>query len=563
MVDKHQKVNPNGYPEEKHPQVYVDMCGSEEEQPLLPSYSATAEQPCTSEKQPLDNPPRSPCSLRERWRARCAHRCERRRQFRERFHSKCRVLRKIFLVLFITFLFLAIFGDPDDFNCDYFRTKDKNPSTTDPMSPLKTLTDDVFTDASTNPKCFDDLIPYTGPSKFTAEVPNLSVKIGEGHIVATAVVRVGDVEDVTVEFKANVTQNFKEDDGDDDDDDEEVKKKWKKHKKKHHPHDPEYKHGFHVDVKTDDEKIDVTIWADKFVPREDDDDFRDYHKKSKKHHRHRHGRHGDHPDHEHDPHFRRFCATVALEITVPESYKKFGSLNLNGVILKAQAENLRTVRFDEVGIRSVVGDITVSPVRADALEVATINGNVLVESVEAATKGHSVNAKAAVTAGNIKLNAQTSDVTAPDDDEDSEVQTHVIDAAVVAGDVEVTVAPKNHDGGNSILRETVSGDVHVRAVTTSGRAQTSVQLANNQELTLASHSLSGSAHATVSDNYLGHFSLRTMFGSTTLNEKEGSASKIVYEKNFKSIKTGVKVEDDSEESQHDSSDISLSSTTGS
>ncbi|KAF9944821.1 hypothetical protein BGZ65_011542, partial [Modicella reniformis] len=225
--------------------------------------------------------PRGPCPFQGFRRGPCTS--------EQRAQVKARVKKfflRLFAALLIVWAYFALFGtqDNNDDDDDGWSLLDLSEETTIRGAPsswsrLSSLDQaaQVFNHVQDMMacKCFGDMVPWDGPSTLETSHSNIRVNFGEGFILSNVFVRTGDVESPTLFIHANVTRTRQDDDdgddgGDDDDDDgdddgddggDDDGEVFRMGDDK----------GLHLDVKETEDAIDVTFWADNFVPGGDGD----------------------------------------------------------------------------------------------------------------------------------------------------------------------------------------------------------------------------------------------------------------------------------------------------
>ncbi|KAF9932250.1 hypothetical protein BGZ65_004552 [Modicella reniformis] len=205
----------------------------------------------------------------------------------------------------------------------------------------------------------------------------------------------------------------------------------------------------------------------------------------------------------------RACATLEIEIVLPESYTAFGSITVHGNLASINAYDLGGIVFQNLDFGAAVGDVnTRGDILADTFKVQIITGKSEIESL------HTSDQKP------LDVNVQTT--------------TGLISLALTAN--------------------LITGAM--------GIVKASIQLFNeDQVLNLAAKASMGTVDAVVSDEFLGRFQLKTSLGVTNVESTaKGSNSEIKYEKLSHFFKSGVKVK--KREENHSKGEIDLTSTLG-
>ncbi|KAG0022749.1 hypothetical protein BGZ82_010933, partial [Podila clonocystis] len=149
-----------------------------------------------------------------------------------------------------------------------------------------------------------------------------------------------------------------------------------------------------------------------------------------------------------------------------------------------------------------------------------------------APSGIPLKAKLSTTVGQVDLVA-----TVPDLSDDYEGDGHTVDIHSATGNIHLDVGPADNGKKSS---HTTPGDIRITTSTEVGLAVNDIGLADGQLLFLRSKSTTGTVDSTVSDTFLGQFSLKTEMGTAAVIEAEESASEIEYQKNNPRVKIGRK-----------------------
>ncbi|KAG0342227.1 hypothetical protein BG000_006146 [Podila horticola] len=345
--------------------------------------------------------------------------------------------------------------------------------------------------------CSKTLVPWDGPSQIEAATSNLEIKFGKGNLVTSVQVLTGEVSEPTVLIRANVSAPHQHDpDGDDGDHDEKVvaAKTLKTYKD----------HGLHLEVQDNDGKVQLYFWAD------------------------------EHYGHHHR---ERFCGSIDVDVVLPKDLTEFGRLAVLGTLLKVTTQDIGSIAFEKVEFSSTVGSIAVDNLVADSLVSDVTTGTIEVKALTAPS-GTPLKAKLSTTVGQVDLVA-----TVPVLGDDYEGDGHTVEIHSSTGDIHLDVAPADDSNKNS---RTIAGDIRVTTSTDIGLAVNNIGLADGQLLFLQSKSITGTVDSTVSDKFLGQFTVKTDLGTTVVIEAEDSASEIEYQKNGPRVKIGhkfIKTED--------------------
>jgi len=254
---------------------------------------------------------------------------------------------------------------------------------------------------------------------------------------------------------------------------------------------------------------------------------------------------------------QKFCVSLELDIVFPAHYREFGRVKVGGVLLTIKTEELEHLVFNELELHAVVGAVETSgDIVANYFNAGIVTGAVTIDSIEAPT-GNPLNARVQSTLGNIQVSAKTGfvyveeskdykygggDDDDDDDDEDEEpyVPTHNLHVTSNVGTIDANVAIIE-DEELSAHRLAAPGHLVVRTGSMVGRIFNRIDLVDGRALNLNTGSAGGDVAAIVADNYLGHFEVKALLGSTSVEEAGTSPSVIEFEKNSDRVKIGRKV----------------------
>ncbi|KAI9241225.1 MAG: hypothetical protein BYD32DRAFT_484246 [Podila humilis] len=339
-------------------------------------------------------------------------------------------------------------------------------------------------------QCRKNLVPWNGPSKIVTSASNLEVKFGKGNLVTTVQVLTGDVSQPTVIIRANVSTPYGHHPGDNDNDHDDVVGTTETLKNYED-------HGLHLEFREYDGQSQVYFWAD------------------------------EHYGHHYQ---ERFCGNIDVDVVLPKNLTEFGRLAVLGTLLKVTTHDIGAIAFEKVELSSTVGSILVDSLVADSLVSVLTNGPIDVKALTAPL-GAPLKAKLSTTVGQVVLVA-----TATVLGDDYEGDGHAVDIRTTTGDIHLHVGPEQSKKSS----HGVPGDIHVTTSTDVGLTANNIDLADGQLLFLRSKSTTGTIDSTVSDKFLGQFSLKTDIGTATVVEAEDSASEIEYQKNNPRVKIGRK-----------------------
>ncbi|KAF9916504.1 hypothetical protein BGZ65_000268, partial [Modicella reniformis] len=71
--------------------------------------------------------------------------------------------------------------------------------------------------------------------------------------------------------------------------------------------------------------------------------------------------------------YKRYCAVIDVEVVLPPKTDQQYNLIINGVALSTHVENVEGVSFDELTLHSIVGEIKIGALRANALVVEVVH----------------------------------------------------------------------------------------------------------------------------------------------------------------------------------------------
>ncbi|KAF9393007.1 hypothetical protein CPC16_002798 [Podila verticillata] len=516
-------------------------------------------------------PDANPCATRrrcfvERLRARFGRRqCS--DEQREKRRAKARKFRKFFRIffglLFVTWLFGGFECDERE-NDGWIMVDNEAPSLLD-YSDMKALAtyDEFF-----NSDC-EDLVPWRKTVIVDAETRHLNIGFGKGNMVSDLAIRTGDVDSPVLFLRANVTQTRRRhDDGDDDGD---------------------FEHeGIHVDLSETEDTLDIQIWADKYVQDDDndnddddnDDDDNDddeepprrkpkHHKKHKKHHKKHHGKkhhkRGEHHDDdnltpwkrqlwayapmdlEYQPEStKKFCAVIEAELVLPANFETYGRLTIGGLVLNIRTDHsLHHIKFEELALRSVVGEVNAASVSADVFRANTVVNAIYVDSVHTATHGIPLDVEIGSVLGNIHVHAHSSpvylDLNEDDGDEDEDKDgdedddedeapnypPHKVRASSRVGSVKVSSTSfKRKEDDEHDRNKVKPGILWVDAGSTAGSVEANIVLLNKQPSRIEVQSITNNAALRISDNFLGDVQVRSDLGKASIREADDSESQL-------------------------------------
>ncbi|KAG0049270.1 hypothetical protein BGZ83_005911 [Gryganskiella cystojenkinii] len=357
-------------------------------------------------------------------------------------------------------------------------------------------------------QCKDHAVDWEGPSSFTTSAKNFKLRTGKGNVYSWVKIVKGPVSEPTLRLNGKVTPA----------NEDAIKKQ---------DHYEVVVQGVHLEITESKDEFDALIWfEDRWV---NDDDS------------------GDH-DHRY-----KACAIFNLEIVLPEDFTEYGSITVDGGIIFIESfEDISDVSFELFKVKSAVGHFIANGlILADQFRGLVEVGKIKIEGVQPGKilRGP-LDVEARVTTGNLVLNAYTTLVK-----DSSASYEHKIEATASTGSITLDVQPAKHD--DAADNESIV-DLSIKAITSTGSIVQSIGLANKEQvLNLRSKSSTGSVKAKVSDHFLGHFVVQTQLGSARVYEnRDGSASEIVYEKQTAHIQEGEKrLKRDQDESSHGSIDL--------
>lgn len=347
-----------------------------------------------------------------------------------------------------------------------------------------------FLDGHHDDHCRKNLVPWNGPSKIVTSTSNLEVKFGKGNLATTVQVLTGDVSKPTVIIRANVSTPHHHHPGDDENDHDEIvvtTETLQTYKDR----------GLHHEFRDYDGQVQLYFWAD------------------------------EHYGHHHR---ERFCGNIDVDVVLPKNLSEFGRLAVLGTLLKVTTHDIGAIAFGKVEFSSTVGSIFVDSLMADSLVSDLTNGPIEVKALTAPS-GTPLKAKLSTTVGQVDLVA-----TAPVLDDDYKGDGHAVDIRITTGDIHLHVGPEQSKKSS----HTAPGDIHVTTSTDVGLTANNIDLADGQLLFLRSKSATGTIDSTVSDKFLGQFSLKTDIGTASVVEAGDSSSEIEYQKNNSRVKIGRK-----------------------
>ncbi|KAG0275290.1 hypothetical protein BGZ97_010327, partial [Linnemannia gamsii] len=220
----------------------------------------------------------------------------------------------------------------------------------------------------------------------------------------------------------------------------------------------------------------------------------------------------------------RACARLFLEVILPESYTSYGDISIDGPVIVINAHDLENVKFDRLHFGSSVGEIsTRGRIQADVFDTKSNTGSVRAEIVQVATAGKPLDIQVSSSTGSVQVNAETTDVEA------SENTPHRVHVSTKTGRIQLAVQPSSSSLSSSSSSK--HGNLDISTTASTGSIDTTITLASQEQiLTLVSKTNTGSSRNHISDAFLGHFSLSTKLGSTTVEPAKDSKSTITYEK---------------------------------
>lgn len=449
--------------------------------------------------------------------------------------AKARRFRKFFRIFLGILLVTWLFGG---FECDEKENEGwsmfDNDTQTSPSlldhSDMKAL---ATYDELSNGDC-GDLVPWKKSVFVEAETRHLNIGFGKGNMASNLVIRTGDVDSPILFLRANVTQTRRRrDDGDDDgDDDGEIEQE-----------------GIHVDLSETEDTLDIQIWADKYVQDDDndndddddddDDDDNDddeepprrkpkHHKKHhKKHHGKKHHRKNKHDhddnimtpwkrelwtykrmDQEYQPEgTKKFCAMIEADLVLPANFETYGRLTIGGLVLNIRTDHsLHHIKFEELALRSVVGEVNAGDVSADVFRANTVVNPIYIDSVRTATHGLPLDVEIGSVLGSIHVHVHATPVYLDlneddedkeedkdeeedkngdeDDDEDEPDQdqpVHKVKVSSSVGSVKVSAANlRKREDGEHTRKKVKPGYLWVDARSTAGYVEANIALLNKQ-----------------------------------------------------------------------------------
>ncbi|KAF9918234.1 hypothetical protein BX616_009830 [Lobosporangium transversale] len=369
--------------------------------------------------------------------------------------------------------------------------------------------------------CLKHADTWEKPWVFDIDAANFQLKFGQGSMGSRVQVYTGAVQKPTFELYAKASLS-EDEDGDEGD---------KRHRNSGNDDNSNrgdaievVRHGVHLEFKQSLELSEALIW------------FEDHYV-------------------EHGGYKYRACAQVDINIIVPESYKRYGSISVEGAVTSINAHDLDNIKFDKLNLVTATGNvITKDNIHADQFSTHVSAGNAEIESVQTASDDgrEPLDVKVVVNTGHVVVGVETNPVGK------NESRPHRILVQASTGSVKLDVAPAKAKSSGSMAQK--PGHLQIDTSTNTGTVRNLIQLASeDQTLNLSSSSRTGTVDATVSDSFLGRFDLSTMVGNSKVVPALGSESSISYEKQTPHSKIGFKTLSDNKAYE---SEIKLRTITG-
>ncbi|KAF9170718.1 hypothetical protein BGX20_008614 [Mortierella sp. AD010] len=367
---------------------------------------------------------------------------------------------------------------------------------------------------STYDLCRDNAIDWDGPSQFETTAENIKLGFGKGNFKPHVRIHAGPVTKPTLRITGKVSPAEQDDVDETNNNNDAV------------PNGDvviEFERlGVHIDIKTSADLFEAFIW---FEDRTITDGRNRY----------------------------AACAILEISIILPESYTRYNSITVDGVVALVEAYDLETIAFNKLNLATSTGKIsTRGDVFVDELLSYVKTGKTEIESVQV-TKGSEkpLNVRVSANTGHIAVGVKATPVSK------DEKEHHNIDISTRTGSVVVNVTPSLPTDSSK-----KPGDLDVKTRSETGSIKSTIQLASaEQKLYFISSSNTGAVEALVSDAFLGHFNVETRVGSAKVQEASNSESRISYEKQTSQIKAGVKTLT-GDDGRGDQSRIDLRTITG-